>query len=557
MADLEGRTIAATYRSLLNVGTADNAELHATTLKIIEDGAGNDSPLYLAQQKVKILSATDSTTMFQILDADGGIPIFNVDSTNERVGIGTASPAVELHVEAASGNCQIKIKAAADASNPKLIFADNNGDAWQLIGSDEDDSRKFKVYSVPNTTTRFTIDQDGKVGIGTTSPVNTLHVAHNIADGDNGIMIVNEQTTITDGELLGAIGFDGADGNIPSSCLEASCFIAAYAAEDHGTGDKGGDLTFGCSLINENDDVVSTRHMTILDSGNVGIGTTSPDYNLEIEGSVDERPRISITNTNATGDEDGGELQFLRYDSDGAHLTDDGISLGDFKWVGKDASGTAITGALIRGFIDGADATTDDLPAGLKFMTNAGGLTVTTRLTIDKTGKMTSDIATGTAAGGGIDAVAPTITVGCYNSEIITSIFIDIGAGLILSSSTAGDVIGEDGVANAYLTRITTAKNGLVYRGEIICLEVPTTGDDDVNVCANSSGTIAEDAAGEGQHVLANCGTHTLGLKTDFAIPAGGIVDDYIYLTHGDTTAGTYNAGKFLLKFYGASVSSL
>ena len=48
MADLEGKTIAATYRSILNVGTADNAELHATTHKIIEDGAGNDSVLSLA-----------------------------------------------------------------------------------------------------------------------------------------------------------------------------------------------------------------------------------------------------------------------------------------------------------------------------------------------------------------------------------------------------------------------------------------------------------------------------------------------------------------------------
>ena len=76
-------------------------------------------------------------------------------------------------------------------------------------------------------------------------------------------------------------------------------------------------------------------------------------------------------------------------------------------------------------------------------------------------------------------------------------------------------------------------------------------------MAANSSGTIAEDAAGEGQHVLANCGVHTLGLKTDFTIPGGSIVDDYIYLTHGGTTAGTYDAGKFLLRFYGAKVTGL
>jgi hypothetical protein len=169
---------------------------------------------------------------------------------------------------------------------------------------------------------------------------------------------------------------------------------------------------------------------------------------------------------------------------------------------------------------------------------------------------------TGTPEGGGIDASdAVSISVGEFNSEIVTTLFVDIGAGSILSSSTTGDVIGNDGVANAYITRITTAVNGLIYKGEIICLEVPTTGDPDINVCANSSGTIAEDAAGEGEHVLANCGIHTYGLRTVFdatVMTAGvGLVNDYIYLTHGGTTAGTYDAGKFLIRFYGAKVTGL
>ena len=172
-------------------------------------------------------------------------------------------------------------------------------------------------------------------------------------------------------------------------------------------------------------------------------------------------------------------------------------------------------------------------------------------------GAINSIYATGTAAGGGIDAATPSISVAEYNSEIVTTVFVDIGGGSIISSGSAGDVIGEDGVAAAYLTRITTAVNGIVYAGEIICLEVPTTGDADINVASNASGTIAEDAAGEGEHVLANCGTHTLGLRTAFTIPAGSIVDDYIYLTHGGSTAGTYDAGKFLLRFFGAKVTGL
>ena len=81
-------------------------------------------------------------------------------------------------------------------------------------------------------------------------------------------------------------------------------------------------------------------------------------------------------------------------------------------------------------------------------------------------------MSSGTAAGGN-RTVSPTIAVGDYNSEIVTTVFIDIGAGSIVSSSTAGDVIGEDDVANAFVTQITEAVNGLVYAGEIICLEVP------------------------------------------------------------------------------------
>ena len=47
---------------------------------------------------LKIQSSTDSTTAVQVLDADGGTPVLNVDTTNERVGIGTASLGVPLQV---------------------------------------------------------------------------------------------------------------------------------------------------------------------------------------------------------------------------------------------------------------------------------------------------------------------------------------------------------------------------------------------------------------------------------------------------------------------------
>ncbi|GBE17369.1 hypothetical protein BMS3Abin15_01213 [bacterium BMS3Abin15] len=44
-------------------------------------------------------SATDSTTAFQILDNDGGNPVVNVDTVNERLGVGIALPAAKLDID--------------------------------------------------------------------------------------------------------------------------------------------------------------------------------------------------------------------------------------------------------------------------------------------------------------------------------------------------------------------------------------------------------------------------------------------------------------------------
>ena len=170
-----------------------------------------------------------------------------------------------------------------------------------------------------------------------------------------------------------------------------------------------------------------------------------------------------------------------------------------------------------------------------------------------------------TGLGGGLDGVElGQVQIGSYNSEVITTIYLDLGQGGatdIVSSSTAGDVIGENDAAAAYATQITTAKNGVIYKAELICMETPVGGDTDINVTLHAS-SLAEDAAGEsGGHVIVNGGAQAIGRHStgDAAAieAAAGAANDYLYLTHGGTTAGTYTAGKFLIRLFGVTADGL
>jgi len=176
--------------------------------------------------------------------------------------------------------------------------------------------------------------------------------------------------------------------------------------------------------------------------------------------------------------------------------------------------------------------------------------------TVQITGSVETEAATATAPGSGFDAATIKSYISEINGEVVTTLIVDIGGGSIVSSGDADDVIGEDGASAAYLTRITTAINGFVHRGEIICIETPTTGDSDIDLCADTDGTVAEDVGGM-DHVLVNGGTWRVGPSVVFTIPATGIQNDYLYLAHGGTTAGTYDAGQFMIKLYGVSSSAL
>ena len=574
MATLTGSTIESTYDRLLSL---DSGGLNGASLVNMTDGNASATAC---------ISITDNAT---------GKAILSIDGSHAN---GTA-----LQIDNSAGDGDVSVEWQLSGTTTWLMgIEDGDSDSLKIchdstMGTDErlsfltastvinEDSADidFRVEGNGNANLLFCDAGNDRGGIGTAAPDGAFDIegedghivsyvtCYSATDGHQPILSIRKSDGSTpgtpaataDGDSLGYIHFSGVNSG-GAFDTAATIFVAQDGAS---ASDISGKLGF--QTVNAG---TAATHMMIRADGNVGIGTTAPVKGLHVIDSlvIKGKAAFQLTGTvdpgNGTTTLPGGSTKF----TEELNIGDQIDITSDIRMITAIGSDTSLTMNLTYPDDLGSDSTPQSKPSPLTVLKtdgtigmvlNASGYlgigTAAPGAMCEVSGNIISQSATGTAAGGGIDIIAPTISVGNYNSEIVTTIFIDIGAGSILSSGSAGDVIGEDGVANAYVTRITTAINGLVYRGEIICLEVPTTGDPDVNICANASGTIAEDAAGEGEHVLANCGVHTLGLKTDMTIPAGGIVDDYIYLTHGDNTAGTYNAGKFLIRFYGASITSL
>ena len=127
-----------------------------------------------------------------------------------------------------------------------------------VVINEQADDIDFRCEGSSDVNLLFVDADTDRVGIGTATPANKLQVSHTGADGNNGLMIVREDSAVSDGELLGGIGFDSTDTSTPSSVLESSAFISAFATQSHGPNSKGGTLKLGVSLIDEADDTVST-----------------------------------------------------------------------------------------------------------------------------------------------------------------------------------------------------------------------------------------------------------------------------------------------------------
>ena len=242
------------------------------TANVTAAGALMDSEL-TSEASVKALNqgvATTDSPAFAGLTVD--TTTLAVDSTNNRVGIGTTSPSAPLHVQKGSagssafpsGDWAAKIFNQTDASTEHGLVVANRWAATAStafeVGSLFDDGDGFDTF--------LKVDGSGQVGIGTASPTAPLHI-----DSDSIPMVKLDNNTNTTNAQ-----FKIYNSNTATSFFGINTLANTNRFNQYGSNGTGGTFTFNHGT--------SAESMRITSSKRVGIGTTSPAQALHVVGSI-------------------------------------------------------------------------------------------------------------------------------------------------------------------------------------------------------------------------------------------------------------------------------
>ena len=227
------------------------------------------------------------TGNLQINASNGADTVF----TNTNVGIGTTSPAAKLEVQGSAPFIYITDDTETESG---IIFRDLQADMGQAAAIKFSSSdNKLRFYNNDTAAQRMVIDTAGKVGIGTDSPDANLDVEA----ANPRIRLTSSKTGISDEETLGAIDFYTSDASSLGQGVNAK--IEAFADDIYGrmglrfyTGESGS----------------PTERMRIVSGGNVGIGTTTPDYKLEVDGTLGVSRTDGIIFAGSAGSGQGNKI---------------------------------------------------------------------------------------------------------------------------------------------------------------------------------------------------------------------------------------------------------
>lgn len=263
--------------------------------------------------------ASQTADLLQVQNS-AGTTLFEVNSAG-NVGIGTTTPTNLLEVSAnlSGGALVARFTNSSTANNTtkyaSFLFggADTVGTAKPtgsiLVGPVDANYvtsyMAFATRTADVVTERMRIDNAGNVGIGVTAPATRLDVL--------GTQVLNRgvlQVIDTTAQAAGT-GAGITLGGVWNTGGSTTTGVQIKASKTNATsGDYSYDMVF-LNYLNGNVDM--TERMRITSAGNVGIGTSSPTYTLDVAGTTGQLRVTSSTGTNQTRlqvSNTGGSFQF-------------------------------------------------------------------------------------------------------------------------------------------------------------------------------------------------------------------------------------------------------
>ncbi|MFW5658942.1 MAG: tail fiber domain-containing protein, partial [Bacteroidota bacterium] len=218
-----------------------------------------------------------------------------VISETGNLGIGVTNPNATLHLANVNSNRRITLWELANNDHQFYGFGTNGGLLRYQVSSISNAHAFFAANNSTSSTELMRISGNGRVGIGTSSPLAGLDIVRSTgADAALGLRAGNASTNFTNNQIT--FSFDGG-----------ALYRHAIKSRHSSGADAGNGLDFYVWRTADAATSVGSRHVMTIDArngGSVGVGTTQPNGKFEVrDGDFLVTNGLTFLNNNTSGNQ--------------------------------------------------------------------------------------------------------------------------------------------------------------------------------------------------------------------------------------------------------------